>query len=109
MVIKPRAGLGGHGVVVFGHANAEDRERIAAEVEARPAELIAQERIHLSTHPTICRGELEPRHVDLRVFAVGGEAVPAMLTRMALDRGALVVNSSQDGGLKDTWLLGSSE
>ena len=106
MVIKPRAGLGGHGVVVFGHANAEDRERIAAEIDARPAELIAQERIHLSTHPTICRGELEPRHVDLRVFAVGGEAVPAMLTRMALDRGALVVNSSQDGGLKDTWLLG---
>jgi uncharacterized circularly permuted ATP-grasp superfamily protein len=65
--------------------------------------------VMLSRHPTICDGRLEPRHVDLRVFGIGSGAdatiAPAMLTRVALARGSLVVNTSQRGGGKDTWLL----
>jgi uncharacterized circularly permuted ATP-grasp superfamily protein len=70
--------------------------------------VIAQEMVALSTCPTICGGRLEPRHVDLRAFvywtAEGPRALPGGLTRVALDRGTLVVNSSQNGGAKDTWV-----
>ncbi len=105
LVVKPRAGLGGEGIVICAHAEPSDRERIAAEIRARPTEFIVQETIELSSHPTVCGARFEPRHVDLRAFVVGGELVAA-LTRVALDRGALIVNSSQNGGLKDTWALG---
>lgn len=109
LVFKPRSGYGGEGVVVCPHATAEDRAAVRRDVERDPESFIAQELIDLSTHPTVCDGQLEPRHVDLRPFAIGsgGSAAvaPVALTRVALDRGALVVNSSQNGGGKDTWLL----
>ena len=105
MVIKPRAGLGGEGVVICPHASPEDRARIARELQARPQDFIAQETVALSTHPTVAGGRLEPRHVDLRAFTIAGESAPLALTRYARGRGALVVNSSEGGGIKDTWIL----
>jgi uncharacterized circularly permuted ATP-grasp superfamily protein len=83
---------------------AEFRER----VRARPRDYIAQPVIELSQHPTFVDGRLEGRHVDLRPFVLCGEeitVIPGALTRVALPRGSLVVNSSQGGGSKDTWVL----
>ena len=109
LVIKPRTGHGGHGVVVGPHAKAEDLERTAAAVKRAPELYIAQETVMLSRHPTVTDGHLELRHIDLRPFAISsGESVhvlPGGLTRVAFERGALVVNSSQNGGSKDTWVL----
>jgi uncharacterized circularly permuted ATP-grasp superfamily protein len=106
MVVKPRAGLGGHGVIVCAHASAEDIEKATKLVRQRPDRVVVQETVMLSRHPTVIDGKLEPRHVDLRVFVVGGRLLPLALTRVALGEGALVVNSSQNGGAKDTWVLG---
>jgi uncharacterized circularly permuted ATP-grasp superfamily protein len=109
LVVKPRFGLGGEGVVICAHATPADRERAARLVSEHPRSVVVQETISLSTHPTIVDGRLEPRHVDLRVFVycgpTGARVLPGGLTRMALDEGALVVNSSQNGGAKDTWVL----
>jgi uncharacterized circularly permuted ATP-grasp superfamily protein len=109
VVIKPRSASGGQGVLVGPHARPEDRERTARAVAADPEAFVAQETIWLSRHPTVVDGHLEPRHVDLRAFVFvtrdGAAALPGGLTRVALDRDALVVNSSQDGGAKDTWVL----
>ena len=105
LVVKPRAGHGGRGVVVCPHASDADVAAAAALVSERPAELVAQETVMLSLHPTVCDGMLEPRHVDLRAFVVGDRLVPLALTRVAFDGGALVVNSSQNGGGKATWVL----
>jgi uncharacterized circularly permuted ATP-grasp superfamily protein len=79
-------------------------------VRAAPEDYVAQRLVRLSTHPTVVGGALEPRHVDLRPFVLlpaGGapEVLPGGITRVALDDGALVVNSSQNGGAKDTWVL----
>ncbi len=111
LVVKPRHGHGGHGVVVCAHATAEDVARVVEDIEREPGRYVAQETIALSRHPTIMDdGDLAMRHVDLRPFAFAtpaGVTVPAGgLTRVALDEGALVVNSSQAGGAKDTWVLG---
>jgi uncharacterized circularly permuted ATP-grasp superfamily protein len=105
LVVKPRSGHGGHGVVVCRHATEHDRAVIARDILERPESFVAQETITLSRHPTVCGTGLEPRHVDLRAFVVGPAVVPGGLTRVALKRGALVVNSSQDGGAKDTWVV----
>jgi uncharacterized circularly permuted ATP-grasp superfamily protein len=109
LVVKPRSGHGGEGVVVCPRVDQRTREDVRRAVAARPEAYIAQELVELSTEPTVCDGRLEPRHVDLRPFAIGvGQAVvtaPVALTRVALTRGALIVNSSQNGGGKDTWLL----
>jgi uncharacterized circularly permuted ATP-grasp superfamily protein len=110
LVVKPRAGYGGEGVVICPHAEPADVERIRAAVREAPQEYIAQELIELSCHPTVVDGALAPRHVDLRPFVFmqpGGTArvLPGGLTRVALDEGALVVNSSQNGGAKDTWVM----
>jgi uncharacterized circularly permuted ATP-grasp superfamily protein len=109
LVIKPRTGHGGHGVVVAPHAEEDDVRAAARAVDAEPGAFIAQETVMISTHPTVIEDRLEPRHVDLRpfVFLAGGEArvVAGGLTRVALDAGALVVNSSQRGGGKDTWVM----
>ncbi len=91
--------------MVCRHATRADRDRVARAIERDPGDYVAQETITLSTHPTVCDGVLEPRHVDLRAFAVGGEVMPGGLTRFARDRDALVVNSSQGGGAKDTWVV----
>ncbi len=109
LVIKPRAGFGGVGVVVAPHAERDDVRRIAAELTRDPDGYVAQETIMLSRHPTAADGRLEPRHVDLRPFVLlagdTAHVVPGGLTRVALSRDALVVNSSQEGGAKDTWVL----
>jgi uncharacterized circularly permuted ATP-grasp superfamily protein len=109
LVVKPRTGHGGHGVVIGPHARAEDLEKTAAALRSAPEQFIAQEMVMLSRHPTVTDGHLELRHIDLRPFAISsGESVhvlPGGLTRVAFERGALVVNSSQNGGSKDTWVL----
>jgi uncharacterized circularly permuted ATP-grasp superfamily protein len=109
LVIKPRSGHGGYGVVICPHARPEDVRAVAAKLERSPESFVAQETVMLSTHPTVNDGRLEPRHVDLRPFAItSGDDVhvlPGGLTRVAFDAGALVVNSSQNGGSKDTWVL----
>ena len=79
-----------------------------AALHANPRGYIAQEIVQLSTHPTFVDGHLEPRHVDLRPFVLSGdriEVVPGGLTRVAMRKGSLIVNSSQGGGSKDTWVL----
>lgn len=110
LVIKPRAGYGGEGVVICPHASREDVETVREAVRAAPEDYIAQELIPLSEHATAIDGELVLRHVDLRPFVFlgpgdEGRVFPGGLTRVALDEGALVVNSSQNGGAKDTWVL----
>jgi uncharacterized circularly permuted ATP-grasp superfamily protein len=109
LVVKPRSGHGGDGVVVCPRVSPRNRDAVRRAVAAQPEGFVAQELVELSTEPTVCGGRLEPRHVDLRPFVVGvdGEAVtaPVALTRVALTRGSLIVNSSQNGGGKDTWLL----
>jgi uncharacterized circularly permuted ATP-grasp superfamily protein len=109
LVVKPRAGFGGVGVVVAAHAEQEDVRRIAAELTRDPDGWVAQETIMLSRHPTVADGRLEPRHIDLRPFVLlagdTARVIPGGLTRVAASRDALVVNSSQDGGGKDTWVL----
>jgi uncharacterized circularly permuted ATP-grasp superfamily protein len=109
MVVKPRSGYGGIGVFVGPTATRAERERVAAQLRAAPADWIAQETVFFSRHPTVVDSELAPRHVDLRAFVTfdgeRAEAIPGGLTRVAYAEGELVVNSSQGGGGKDTWVL----
>src|SRR4051794_28233496 len=109
LVWKPVASSGGYGLVIGPQAEEATIDRLRAAVVADPRAYIAQELCLLSTAPTHCGDRLEPRHVDLRPFAVNdGDRVrvaPGGLTRVALPRGSLVVNSSQGGGSKDTWAL----
>ena len=110
LVVKPRLGHGGHGVIVCPHAEREDVERMRAQLVAQPEDFVAQPTIEISLHPTVIDGELHPRHVDLRPFVFlsgdGNAAVmPGGLTRVAFGEGAMVVNSTQNGGAKDTWVL----
>ncbi len=114
MVVKPVDGSGGYGIVV-GSASTDAELAVAARnIQADPRSWIAQPIVALSTSPTVVDGgRLEPRHLDLRPFAVNdGQRVwvmPGGLTRVALKRGSLVVNSSQGGGSKDTWVLASGD
>lgn len=110
LVVKPRYGQGGAGVVIGAHAERGDLERLAGELREHPQDFIAQPIIALSCHPTVIDGELQRRHVDLRPFAFCGSddavaLIPGGLTRVAFEAGALVVNSSQNGGGKDTWVF----
>ena len=109
LVFKPRTGHGGHGVVVGPHAKVADLRDLSHAIRRDPHDYVAQDTVMLSRHPTVIDGRLEPRHVDLRPFVfltdAGAAVAPGGLTRVALDRGALVVNSSQRGGGKDTWVL----
>lgn len=110
LVIKPRGSYGGLGVVICPHAEPRDVEETRRKVVDSPADYVAQEVIPLSRHPTVVDGALQPRHVDLRPFVFLGPddsagVLPGGLTRVAFDDGALVVNSSQNGGAKDTWVL----
>lgn len=109
LVVKPVDGSGGEGVMIgptLSAAKVQDLERTVARA---PHRFIAQEVISFSTHPTLCGTTLEPRHVDLRLFVLSGTqtvVVPTALTRVALAAGGLLVNSSQGGGSKDTWVAG---
>jgi uncharacterized circularly permuted ATP-grasp superfamily protein len=109
VVVKPTSESGGKGVFIGPTASEEELVRQAAEINRLPEKWIAQELVHLSTVPTAGPdGALAPRHVDLRPFAVFGEnihIVPGGLTRVALRKGSMIVNSSQGGGSKDTWVL----
>jgi uncharacterized circularly permuted ATP-grasp superfamily protein len=110
LVVKPRLGHGGHGVIVCPHAEREDVERMRAQLIARPEDYIAQPTIEISLHPTVIGEELQPRHVDLRPFVFmhgdrNAVVMPGGLTRVAFGEGAMVVNSTQNGGAKDTWVL----
>jgi uncharacterized circularly permuted ATP-grasp superfamily protein len=111
LVFKPVDGSGGHGLVVGPHAAEEELDDVRGKVLASPRSWIAQEVVTLSTVPAQHGDRLVPRHVDLRPFAINdGERVrilPGGLTRVALREGSLVVNSSQGGGSKDTWVLTS--
>jgi carboxylate-amine ligase len=109
LVIKPRDGHGGRGVLVGRSASAGELRQARREIDRDPEGWIAQELIMLSTHPTVIKGQLQPRHVDLRpfVFYDGHTArtLPGGLTRVALREGSVIVNSSRQGGGKDTWVL----
>jgi uncharacterized circularly permuted ATP-grasp superfamily protein len=108
LVVKTVNESGGYGMLIGPASTARQREEFRERLKARPRDYIAQPTISLSTHPTFVDGRLEPRHVDLRPFVLCGEkvvVVPGGLTRVALPRGSLVVNSSQGGGSKDTWVL----
>ena len=110
LVIKDRGSYGGIGVVICPHAEREDVEALRRRVQDAPGDYIAQRLVDLSTHPTEIDGVLEPRHVDLRPFVFSFTpdermVLPGGMTRVALDAGALVVNSSQNGGAKDTWVM----
>src|SRR3954452_5936166 len=111
LVIKPRDGYGGTGVVIGPRASGEQLRDVCAEVERRPDAYVAQELVRLSSHPTVIGGRLVPRHVDCRPFVfydgLRPRALPGGLTRVALEEGELVVNSSRGGGGKDTWVLPS--
>jgi uncharacterized circularly permuted ATP-grasp superfamily protein len=108
LVVKLARGSGGYGMLVGPHSTAEQRATFAERIRAKPADYIAQPTLSLSTVPTLCETGLAPRHVDLRPFVLFGKEVrivPGGLTRVALREGSLVVNSSQGGGTKDTWVL----
>jgi len=108
LVVKPANESGGYGVFIGPHATAAEREEVAERIKADPRNYVAQPTLNISTAPTLCDGVLEPRHVDLRPFILSGEeayVTEGGLTRVALRRGSLVVNSSQGGGSKDTWIL----
>ena len=110
LVVKETRGSGGYGMLVGPHATRAERENFAARLRARPADYIAQPTLALSTCPTFVESGIAPRHVDLRPFVLAGKdirIVPGGLTRVALRDGSLVVNSSQGGGTKDTWVLES--
>jgi uncharacterized circularly permuted ATP-grasp superfamily protein len=110
LVVKAVHGSGGYGMLVGPHASQAEREAFAAKLKAKPQDYIAQPTLALSTVPCFVDSGLAPRHVDLRPFVLSGEQlriVPGGLTRVALKQGSLVVNSSQGGGTKDTWVLES--
>jgi uncharacterized circularly permuted ATP-grasp superfamily protein len=109
LVVKAVDASGGYGMLIGPASTAAQREEFARKIESNPRGYIAQPTICLSQHPTLVDGRLEGRHIDLRPFILYGEEIkvlPGGLTRVALPRGSLVVNSSQGGGTKDTWVLG---
>ena len=108
LVVKAANESGGYGMLIGNQSTAVEREEFARLIKAHPREYIAQPIISLSRHPTFCEEGIEGRHVDLRPFILYGEDVEIVaggLTRVALKKGSLVVNSSQGGGSKDTWVL----
>ena len=109
LFVMKRPVEGSSGIVIGPRASADDLAALRAEVAADPRGWIAQRPVALSTSPTLIGNELAPRHIDLRPFAINDGTdiwlVPGGLTRVALPEGALVVNSSQGGGSKDTWVL----
>jgi uncharacterized circularly permuted ATP-grasp superfamily protein len=108
LVIKATNEAGGYGMLIGPGANASEREEFAHRIQADPRNYIAQPTLPLSRVPTICGDHFEGRHVDLRPYILYGQDIyvmPGGLTRVALRKGSLVVNSSQGGGNKDTWVL----
>jgi uncharacterized circularly permuted ATP-grasp superfamily protein len=107
LVVKPANESGGYGMIVGPHATRDEHAQFRDRLRANPRNYIAQPVVQLSTVPTLVADAVEPRHVDLRPFILQGRdfyVTPGGLTRVALRRGSLVVNSSQGGGSKDTWV-----
>jgi uncharacterized circularly permuted ATP-grasp superfamily protein len=109
MVVKRTNQSGGYGMIMGNSVKEEDWLKAKEEIENNPRSYIAQPIIKLSTVPCFIDGKFQPRHVDLRPYALCGpngvQIVPGGLTRVALREGSLVVNSSQGGGSKDTWVV----
>jgi uncharacterized circularly permuted ATP-grasp superfamily protein len=108
LVVKPVGESGGYGIIIGPRATAQERNEFREKLLADPGNFISQPMVKLSVSPTLMGSRLAPRHVDLRPFAVTGKStwvLPGGLTRVALREGSLVVNSSQGGGSKDTWVL----
>ncbi len=112
LVIKPVAESGGYGIVIGPHATASELAEVEVAIESDHRNWIMQELVELSTLPALAGDHLAPRHLDLRPFVLTGERTrvfPGGLTRVAMNEGSLIVNSSQGGGSKDTWVLADSE
>jgi uncharacterized circularly permuted ATP-grasp superfamily protein len=112
LVVKPANESGGYGMLIGPAASRAEREKFAGLIQKDPRNYIAQPTLSLSTAPTLCDGSVEPRHIDLRPFILSGESnhvTRGGLTRVALKKGSLVVNSSQGGGSKDTWIVETGE
>lgn len=110
LVVKQTDASGGYGMMIGPHSTKEKHEQFRQLVKASPRSYIAQPTISLGRHPTLCDGKVEGRCVDLRPYILYGDqirVIPGGLTRVALRKGSLVVNSSQGGGYKDTWVLAS--
>jgi uncharacterized circularly permuted ATP-grasp superfamily protein len=108
LVVKPANESGGYGMLVGPHSSEEEIRKFHKIIRDQPRNYIAQPTLALSTCPTLCNNQLEPRHIDLRPFILqGGNSFVTAggLTRVALNKGSLVVNSSQGGGSKDTWII----
>jgi uncharacterized circularly permuted ATP-grasp superfamily protein len=108
LVVKPANESGGAGILIGDRATRSELDTHLALIEASPRNWVAQPILSLSTVPTICDGEIDARHVDLRPFILSGETsyvTAGGLTRVALREGSLIVNSSQGGGSKDTWIV----
>lgn len=108
LVVKPANESGGYGIMVGPHSSAAVRRKFARLIEDNPRNYVAQPTLSLSTAPTYIDNAVEPRHLDLRPFILQGKdswVTPGGLTRVALVKGSLVVNSSQGGGSKDTWIV----
>jgi uncharacterized circularly permuted ATP-grasp superfamily protein len=112
LVVKPANASGGYGVVIGPTSDERALSALAQSIERDPASFIAQPLIQLSTCPTVIDGRFAPRRVDLRPFVIfdGVEpwVLPGGLTRVALREGSYIVNSSQGGGSKDTWVLNAA-
>ncbi|MEM9256485.1 MAG: circularly permuted type 2 ATP-grasp protein [Pseudomonadota bacterium] len=112
LVVKPANESGGYGLMVGPHSTKATRAKFAKLIEADPRNYIAQPTLSLSTAPTYVDDRVEPRHLDLRPFILSGRntwVTPGGLTRVAMKKGSLVVNSSQGGGSKDTWIVEGSK
>jgi uncharacterized circularly permuted ATP-grasp superfamily protein len=108
LVVKPANESGGYGILIGNRASPDELAAAVAAIEADPRNWVAQPILSLSTVPTLVDEGIEPRHVDLRPFVLTGErsyVTPGGLTRVALTKGSLIVNSSQGGGSKDTWVI----
>jgi uncharacterized circularly permuted ATP-grasp superfamily protein len=112
LVVKPANESGGYGMLVGPHATRKDHQKFRDLLRSDPRNYIAQPTLALSTAPTLCEDALEPRHLDLRPFILQGDRISVTaggLTRVAMRKGSLVVNSSQGGGSKDTWIVEGTE
>jgi len=108
LVVKQTDASGGYGMLIGPKSTKEEQQLFAEKIRSNPRNYIAQPTINLSRVPTLCNGAIEGRHVDLRPYILYGKEIkiiPGALTRVALKKGSLVVNSSQGGGSKDTWVL----
>ena len=112
LVIKSANESGGYGMLIGPHATKEEHEKFRQAIIADPRNYVAQPVVQLSRSPSYCQGAIEGRHIDLRPYILYGEKIsiiPGGLTRVALRKGSLVVNSSQGGGSKDSWIVDDEE